>query len=155
MRSALIVITTAIVVVSILACKKSKSLPQPAGTITADSIELHRVGGFAGFQDHYLITSTRAKQDKDGQQNTGEPYIFNVALPQTKYTQVADVRTTVPQSLLTAPNPPSNDTFVADRMDSWIVIHYKGITKELSIENIPASETAYSNKLAHVLDVLR
>ncbi len=144
----------AVAIALIICATGCKKAPEEVFSGTSiDSIEIHRVGGFAGFDDHFIITPSDIRRD-DTKPRPDNRYIFNVPLPAQKHNLVISILKDVPSEMMTAPNPTTGDPTQSDALGEWVVLYKNGQSHELSIGNFPSSAGAYRSRIQKALETL-
>jgi hypothetical protein len=136
--------------VAFAGCKKDKKPEPQPGYVNLEGLEIHRAGGLAGFQDHYLIKDNKVKQSKDFRYSSD--YKWEIELPKEKYDQAKAILNDVPAWLLSAPNPPYAGPPVSDMMGGGVVMYYNGKTYELDFANI--TDQPFADRVNATLEVL-
>lgn len=128
MRLSILLIICSLVLSS-AGCDKNTA----TGNIVADSMQINRMGGFAGFNDHYMIT--RSKLLKDTNSRDGAD-IFNYPMPQAKYDMVKGLLSAIPEKMARE----SGHTYgemVYDGIDYTVTAWYKGTAYNWTIKHNP------------------
>jgi hypothetical protein len=103
------------------------------GGIAADSMQIDRMGGFAGYHDHYLIANGKVMKDSNARDFDAS---FNLTLPKEKYDMVKGLLSAVPERMAKE----SGQTYgemVYDGINYNVTAWYKGNVYRWTIKHNP------------------
>lgn len=92
MRIVFILGIMALVANSTTGCKKSDK----TSNTTIDSLDIHREGGFVGFNDRFRITPAQVRRGR----MVNETWVYDSVLSAAKHAEVKGLLTTIPQDMV-------------------------------------------------------
>jgi hypothetical protein len=111
-----------IIAIAAFASCSSKKVVTKA-PLVADSIDIHRVGGVAGFSDHYRITNGKVWK-ADGKDAS---VAFEQELPAATYDKVKRILSAIPAKMYEENGRTYGTTVTADGMEYDVRTYSKGI----------------------------
>jgi hypothetical protein len=104
-----------------------------SGGITADSMQIDRMGGIAGYSEHYLIANGKVMKDSNTLDFDAS---YNLTLPKEKYDMVKGLLSAVPERMAKE----SGQTYgemVYDGIDYNVTAWYQGKAYRWTIKHDP------------------
>ena len=136
-------------IIVLASCSSKKTATKT--TQLADSIQIHRVGGFAGFSDHYHIANGRVLK-ADGKSPSVD---FDQELPASSYDKVKTILAAVPARMYEENNHTYGTTVTADGMEFDVRAFSKGKTYHWIIRHdTPDYVNAFLVKLNEFFGIL-